>query len=83
LQQFWKRHAWLYVPGLIFLGLSSYFQVLSPRLLGQLIDALNVRADQIQMTQVNRGLGALLLVALGAFVSVLTWRYFIMGNSRH
>ena len=83
MQQFWKRHAWLYVPGLIFLGLSSYFQVLSPRLLGQLIDALNVQADQIQMTQVNRGLGALVLVALGAFVTRFTWRYFIMGNSRH
>ena len=83
MQQFWKRYAWLYVPGLLFLGLSSYFQVLSPRLLGQLIDELNVQADLIQMTQVHKGLGALLLVALGGFVTRFTWRYFIMGNSRH
>lgn len=82
MQQFWKRYAWLYLPGLLFLGLSSYLQVLSPRLLGSLIDELNVPADTIQMSAVYRGLLYLLLVALAAFVTRFIWRYAIMGNSR-
>jgi ATP-binding cassette subfamily B protein len=82
LQQFWKRYAWLYLPGLLFLGLSSWLQVLSPRLLGGLIDELNVPADTIQMPAVYRGLLYLLLVALAAFVTRFIWRYAIMGNSR-
>lgn len=82
MQQFWKRYTWLYLPGLLFLGLSSYLQVLSPRLLGSLIDELNVPADTIQMSAVYRGLLYLLLVALAAFVTRFIWRYAIMGNSR-
>ncbi|MDW7658429.1 MAG: ABC transporter ATP-binding protein [Bacillota bacterium] len=82
MQQFWKRYAWLYLPGLLFLGLSSFLQVLSPRLLGGLIDDLNVPADEILMPAVYRGLLYLLLVALAAFVTRFIWRYAIMGNSR-
>lgn len=82
MQQFWKQYAWLYLPGLLFLGLSAFFQVLSPRLLGDLIDDLNVPAAEIQMPDVYRGLLYLLLVALAAFVTRFIWRYAIMGNSR-
>lgn len=82
MQEFWKRYAWLYLPGLLFLGLSAFFQVLSPRLLGDLIDDLNVPAAEILMPAVYRGLLYLLLVALAAFVTRFIWRYAIMGNSR-
>jgi ATP-binding cassette subfamily B protein len=83
LQQFWKRYAWLYLPGFIFLGLSAYTQVLVPRILGDLIDELNVPAGEIMMPAVYRGLGLMLLVALAAFITRFIWRYFIMGNARH
>jgi ATP-binding cassette subfamily B protein len=83
LKQFVRRYGWLYVPGVILLGLSSWFQVLTPRLLGDLIDDLNVTADLIDLQRIYRSLLMLVLLALAAFVSRFLWRYIIMGNSRH
>lgn len=83
MKQFWKRYAWLYIPGFLFLVLSSYFEVLSPRLLGEIIDQLNVPPEQISRQQVYRGLLILFLAAVAAFVTRFIWRYLIMGNSRH
>lgn len=82
MQQFWKRYAWLYVPGLLFLGLTAYFQVLIPRLLGNIIDLLNLPGPEIDLDQVHRGLLFLILTAVGAFITRFLWRYAIMGNSR-
>jgi len=80
---FIKKYGWLYLPGLLFLGLSSFLQTLLPKLLGQIIDSLNTLAGQEDMPAVGRSLLFLLLTAVGMFITRFAWRYFIMGNSRY
>lgn len=82
MRTFFRRYGWLYIPGFIFLGLTSWLQVLSPALLGQIVDELNVPAADINFSAVYKGMGLLLLAATGAFLTRFTWRYFIMGTSR-
>ena len=83
MHRFVRKYGWYYLPGLLFLSLSAYFQVLSPRLLGNIVDDQNVPAEDIVREDVFRGLGLLLLVAAGAFFTRFIWRYLIMGTSRY
>ena len=83
MHRFIRKYGWYYLPGLLFLSLSAYFQVLSPRLLGNIVDDLNVPAEEIVREDVFRGLGLLILVAVGAFITRFIWRYLIMGTSRY
>ena len=83
MKDFFKRYGWLYLPGLLFLGLSSYLQTLVPRLLGQIIDELDALSAQPGQTAIGRSLIYMLLAALAVFVTRFIWRYLIMGNSRY
>ena len=83
MHRFVRKYGWYYLPGFIFLALSAYFQVLSPRLLGNIVDDLNVPVEEIIISDVYRGLVFLVLVAVGAFVTRFIWRYLIMGTSRY
>ena len=82
-KQFLRKHGWIYLPGLVFLALSSWLQVLSPKILGELIDSLNVPATTINLDTITRHLVNLMLIAILAFVTRFIWRSLIMGNSRH
>lgn len=83
MKQFLRKHGWIYLPGLVFLALSSWLQVLSPKILGDLIDSLNVPADTINLDVITRHLVTLMLIAILAFATRFIWRSLIMGNSRH
>lgn len=83
MKRFWTRYAWLYVPGLILLGVSSWLQTLVPRLLGEIIDRLNRIQAEYDPAQIGRALLLLLATAASVFVSRFAWRYLIMGNSRY
>ena len=83
MKQFLRKHGWIYLPGLVFLALSSWLQVLSPKILGELIDSLNVPAATINLDTITGHLVNLLLIAILAFVTRFIWRSMIMGNSRH
>ncbi len=83
MRQFIRRYGKYYLPGFILLAVSAYFQVLTPRLLGEIIDSLNVPVAEIVSRDVYRQLGILMLVAIGAFASRFIWRYLIMGTSRY
>lgn len=83
MKQFLRQHGWVYLPGLLFLALSSWLQVMSPRILGQLIDDLNVPAENIDLQAITSQLLNLMLIAALAFITRFIWRSFIMGNSRH
>lgn len=82
MRTFIQKYGWFYIPGLVFLGFSSWLQVLAPHLLGQIVDDLNVPAASLDTSAVYRGLALLMLVAAGAFLTRFAWRYFIMGASR-
>ena len=83
MKDFFRRYGWLYLPGLLFLGLSSWLQTWIPRLLGTIIDDLNHPALQIRMASVWQGLLLMMLAAVGTFFTRFIWRSFIMGNSRN
>jgi ATP-binding cassette, subfamily B, multidrug efflux pump len=85
---FFRRYGWLYLPGLLFLALSSYLQTLIPHYLGRIIDDLSsmikASAGPAAGAALNPGnLIAMVLAALAVFVSRFIWRYLIMGNSRY
>jgi len=82
-RDFFRRYGWLYIPGLIFLGLSSFAQTRVPLLLGQIIDQLDSLASSDVPVDIIPGLLLLLLAAVAVFVTRFIWRYLIMGNSRY
>jgi len=78
---FLKKYGWMYIPGVVFLLLSTYLQIQVPRLLGQIVDALRLPA--IDRRQIYTLVLTMLGVVLLTFVSRYTWRQFIHGNARH
>ncbi|MDF2889871.1 MAG: ATPase [Clostridia bacterium] len=77
LKQYWFR----YILGVFFLMLSAYVQAYNPKLLGIVIDLLD--SSTIDKENVLYNLGLLVFVALLAFATRYTWRYFIVGNARN
>lgn len=77
MKQYWFR----YLLGIAFLFLSAYVQAYNPKLLGVIIDLLDSKA--IDKQSVLYYLQLLVLVAVLAFVTRYTWRYFIVGNARN
>ncbi len=80
---FLGRYGWIYLPGIAFLALSSYLQVLVPRQLGLVIDLLDRAGGMIDEVAVRQALVGLLLIALAVFGARFAWRSLIMGNSRN
>ncbi|MGI6201010.1 MAG: ABC transporter ATP-binding protein [Christensenellales bacterium] len=79
--KFLKKYGWRYIPGCIFLFLSSYIQTLAPKALGHVFDVLELSPDD--HAAVYAGIQAIILIALAAFVTRFIWRYFINGNARN
>lgn len=75
-----KKHGWRYLPGLIFLILSSYVSSLAPIALGNAIDALSV-SSPVKSDVIRCGL-YIVLIAIAVFITRFIWRYFIIGGAR-
>ncbi len=82
LKGFLKKYGWRYVPGFLFLLLSSYITTLAPVALGHAIDLMDMDASLIDGHQVYRQALYIILIAVSVFVTRYIWRYFIIGNSR-
>ena len=82
LKRFLKKHGWRYIPGFLFLLISSYITTLAPIALGHAIDYMDMDASLIDKNLVYRQAGYIILIAAGVFVTRYIWRYFIIGNSR-
>ncbi len=80
-RRFLKKYGWRYLPGALFLLLSSYIQALAPLALGRAIDELS--ASPILKDAVFHQVLLIVLIALGAFTTRFIWRYFIIGNARN
>ena len=78
---FLRKYGWQYIPGVILLLFSTYLQTLSPRFLGQIIDALSLAA--IDRSLVYRLSLFLIGAALLAFVTRFAWRQLLNGNGRN
>lgn len=82
LKGFLKKHGWRYIPGFVFLLISSYITTLAPVALGSAIDLMDMDVALIDQHQVYRQAIYIILIALGVFITRYIWRYFIIGNSR-
>ncbi len=76
-----RRYGWLYLPGIVFLLLSSYIGALAPSALGRAIDLLE--RPGVAHAEVLRQALYIMGIALGTFVTRFIWRQFIIGNSRN
>ncbi len=82
LKGFLKKHGWRYIPGFVFLLISSYITTLAPVALGSAIDLMDMDVALIDQHLVYRQAIYIILIALGVFITRYIWRYFIIGNSR-
>lgn len=80
-KDFFKQHGWRYIPGALFVIMSSYIATLSPIALGRVIDALGERP--INTHDVVFYAVAIVLIAVAVFATRFIWRYLIIGNSRY
>ncbi|MBE5766387.1 MAG: ABC transporter ATP-binding protein [Clostridiales bacterium] len=78
LKGFFRKHGWNYIPGAILLILSTWLHTRSPIALGNAIE-LFAGSDYAAFA---REAWRILWIALGVFVTRLSWRYFIIGTSR-
>lgn len=80
LRKFFRKEGWRYLPGLAFLVLNALIAVLPARILGEVIDIMNVPG--FEPAPVYLGLVKMVLAGLGIFATRFAWRHFIIGNSR-
>jgi len=78
IKAFFKKYGWRYFPGAIFLLLCSYLSTRTPLILGNAIDAVAAQNWDVFIDEVI----AMLVVAVGIFVTRFIWRYFIVFTSR-
>lgn len=81
IRRFLLKYGWRYLPGALFLFLSSYIQTLAPLALGRAVDHLS--ASPIVQSAVFHEVFLIVMIALGTFVTRFIWRYFIIGNARN
>jgi ATP-binding cassette, subfamily B, multidrug efflux pump len=77
---YFKKHWFRYISGLIIVILSTYLGTLIPRYLGQAIDGLN--SGPIDLDHVKSIAVSMVIIAIAAFVSRFVWRYMILGFCR-
>lgn len=81
LEPFLKKYGWRYLPGILFLFLSSWIQTRSPLALGEAVDLLS--HENPIWEKVLHQAWLILLIAVGVFITRFIWRYFIIGNARN
>lgn len=83
LKPFLKKNGWRYFPGAVFLILCSWITTRAPIVLGEAVDMLEQAVSGGVTMEVFLPKALMILwIALGVFATRLTWRYFIIGNSR-
>ena len=80
LLDFFRRHRWRYIMGVVWLLAVDFLQMLIPRLLGLFTDQL--LATPVNMGQLRHTLLLLLVIAVGIAFFRYLWRLYIMGAAR-
>lgn len=79
-RRFLKKYGWAYIPGILFLVLTSRVKTWLPAALGTAIDMLT--EPIATRPEVYRQALRLFLLALLAFVTTGIWRLCVIGNAR-
>ncbi len=79
LKDFFKKHGWRYVPGILLLVLCAYIQTLSPLALGKAVELAENRAP---WSAFIKEAAAVFVIAIMVFVTRFGWRWFVIITSR-
>ena len=71
LTRFLKKHGWRYIPGFLFLLVSSYITTLAPIALGHAIDYMDMDVALIDQSKVYRQAFYIILIAVGVLSPVI------------
>lgn len=80
LKEFFIQHKWRYIWGIIVLILVDALQLVTPKLLGRITDALG--DGTLSMGDIYLYIGVILLLALLVAGCRFIWRMLVMGSSR-
>ena len=79
LKDFFKKHGWRYVPGVLLLILCAYIQTLSPLALGRAVELAESRAP---WSEFLKEAASVFVIAVLVFVTRFGWRWFVIITSR-
>lgn len=79
LKDFFKKHGWRYVPGILLLVLCAYIQTLSPLALGRAVELAENRAP---WSAFIKEAASVFAIAVMVFVTRFGWRWFVIITSR-
>ncbi|ACR80782.1 ABC transporter ATP-binding protein [Kosmotoga olearia] len=80
LKEFFKRYWWTYLLGSFFLIIVDLLQLIVPRVIGNIVDALKVGLNDISALKLS--IISIFMIALGVFMARFFWRILIMGSAR-
>lgn len=80
LKEFFTEHKWKYLSGIIVLVLVDALQLITPKLLGHLTDALG--SGTLSMEAIYFYIGIIILLAILVAVCRYIWRMLVLGSSR-
>lgn len=80
LKEFLIQHKWRYIWGIIVLILVDILQLVTPKLLGRITDALG--NGTLSMGDIYLYIGVIILLALLIAACRYTWRILVVGSSR-
>jgi ATP-binding cassette subfamily B protein len=80
LKEFFIEHKWKYIWGVFILILVDALQLVTPKILGRITDALG--AGTLSMDDIYLYIGVIILLALLVAVCRYIWRMLVIGSSR-
>lgn len=80
LKEFLTEHKWKYLSGIIVLVLVDALQLITPKLLGHITDALG--SGTLSMESIYFYIGIIILLAILVAVCRYIWRMLVLGSSR-
>ncbi|MHB1128299.1 MAG: ABC transporter ATP-binding protein [Bacillota bacterium] len=81
LKDFFLKHKWRYLAGVIWLLLTDLFQLVTPRILGNIAD--DFQQGALTRPSLLRYAGLVVLLAVGIAFFRYLWRIYISGTSRY
>jgi len=80
LKEFLTEHKWKYLSGIIILVLVDALQLVTPKLLGHITDALG--SGTLSMRDIYFYIAIIILIAILVAVCRYIWRMLVLGSSR-
>lgn len=76
---FIKEEKWSYIIGITSLGIIAFLDLIPPRIMGNIIDAMI--SKELTKTTLLLNIGSLILIALFVYGARYLWRVYIFGTS--